>query len=513
VTTGYSFAVEYLGDADKSEPVIEARKRFPDTAFWQPALRTDATGRATVRFALPDNLTTWRATVNACTRDTAVGRETTKVVAAKEFFVRLERPRFLTQTDRTRLLALVHNDTGQAQTALVRLQVDGLSRDGDETQTLSIPAGGVGKASWPVTGDRIGAARLRCTAWTRDAGPGGAPFTDGVETTLPVRAHGRERFQNAAGALSGTDARAEQTLTLDPGAVPEASQVVVRVTPSVRGALVGALDYLVDFPYGCTEQTMSRFLPDLLVQRLAREHGAAAAGLDARKRADLPKMVRDGLARLYRFQHAETGGWGWWENDPDDPFMTAYVLYGLSVARAEGYAVSDDVLRRGREAAIKLLEKAKPNDQPFLLYALALAGDTATPRTLRERIPRDKLAPDARAYLVLLDGVLGEPERAAAGIAELDAGARDADGFVHWANPTNRWDSSDRLATALALRAILTTRPDDERIPAILRWLMAQRTESFWGSTRDTAFVLAALCDYLAARPRTPLRTVGWWCG
>ena len=39
VSTSYSFAVEYLGDADKAEPKIETRKKFPDTAYWNPNLQ------------------------------------------------------------------------------------------------------------------------------------------------------------------------------------------------------------------------------------------------------------------------------------------------------------------------------------------------------------------------------------------------------------------------------------------------------------------------------------------
>lgn len=493
VTTSYSFAVEYLGDADKAEPDIEARTKFLDTAYWQPALRTDEAGRATIRVPLPDNLTTWRATVSACTLDTAVGREITKVVVTKPFLVRLEKPRFLTQGDRSRLLALVHNETGAQQTALVRLVATGLRRGGDETQTLTLAPGQVGQASWPVTADGIGEARLRVTAWTAQ-NSGGGQYTDGLETTLPIRPHGRDHLASVAGTL--VDAPKTETLTLDEKAIPAASRLVVRVTPSVRGALVGALDYLIGYPYGCTEQTMSRFLPDILVQRLQRQTGGT---LTPKQAAELPKMVRDGLSRLYRFQN-NAGGWGWWEHDESDPFMTAYVLYGLSLARDTRYRVSGDILRRGREAAAKLLEKAKPEDKPFLLYALALAGDADTPRRTRGKLaPPGKLPPDALAYLVLLNKRLGGDGGDA--LAELNRRAVSGGGLLHWENPEERWDSSTRMTTALGLRALLAANPGDPRIPAVLRWLMTNRTDDYWGSTRDTAVALAALVDYLAANP------------
>ncbi len=99
VSTSYSFAVEYLGDADKTEPKIETRKKFPDTAYWNPNLRTDALGQARVSFALPDSLTTWRATAVANTQDTRIGRGVNKILVAKDFYVRLQAPRSLTQED------------------------------------------------------------------------------------------------------------------------------------------------------------------------------------------------------------------------------------------------------------------------------------------------------------------------------------------------------------------------------------------------------------------------------
>ena len=99
VATSYSFEPLYLGDVNKAAPDLDARSKFLDTAFWQPDVMTDRTGRARVSFELPDNLTTWRATAVAQTRDSAFGRGQGQVVVAKDFFVRLETPRFFTGGD------------------------------------------------------------------------------------------------------------------------------------------------------------------------------------------------------------------------------------------------------------------------------------------------------------------------------------------------------------------------------------------------------------------------------
>lgn len=503
VQTDYSFAALYLGDADKAPPTIEARRRFPDTAYWNPQLRTGADGRATVRFTLPDTLTTWRATAVAQTLATALGRETNKVLVRKPFFVRLEAPRFVTQNDETRLLALVHNKTGARQNVRVRLETVQLTLGGDATQTLDLAPGEVGQAAFPVSvplssGNAL-AAHLRLTAWTGNTNAG-RPFTDGVETTLPIRPHGRDDFQMQAGVLSGEAATA--AFTLAPNAAPDASRLTIRVTPSVASALAPALDELAGFPYGCVEQTLSRFVPDLVVARLQRQTGKTL--LSPERARQLPRMVRDGFSRLYRFQ-LSGGGWGWWENDKTpDPFMTAYALEGLGIAQNEGYAVSSDVLARGRTAARKLLGdyRVSRSDKAHLLYALALIGDTDTARRFLPAFRADAIPNEGLAYLVLLDHARGDTAGANARLDTLNNRARTFGGLRHWQTQEAPWQKSDRLLTALALRATLAVRPGDTEAAApILRWLMASRTDTYWGNTRDTAHVLLALCDWLAQHP------------
>ncbi len=522
VSTAYSFEPQYLGDANKAEPSIEARKKFLDTAFWQPALQTDGAGRATVSFALPDNLTTWRATAIAQTADTALGRRTQKSVVAKDFFVRLETPRFLTGGDASQIVALLHNETAQPQTATVKLDAAGLQFGGDATQTVTIAPHAIGQAVWPVSSDAngldfSGTARLKVVAWTQ-GDSSGAQLTDGVEMVLPVRPRGREQLQAFAGQV-GAGQSVTQQISIDRAAIPAAGKVSIRITPSVTDALVGALEYLADFPYGCTEQTMSRFLPDIFVQRTLRLSGRTQSASDRALRQRLPIMVRDGLSRLYRFQH-DSGGWGWWEADGGDPWMTAYVLYGLAQARDEGYAVSGEVLSRGREAATKLLKNGAieklpawqqsnaENTRAFLLYALALSadspnGDAAFLRAQRRKMKPSELDAQALAWLVLLDKKLGVSSGAAGAEtawAELEKQlVADDDGMLHWkGSGRDDWaDWNDKTATALGLQAMLANNRNDPRIGSVLLWLMTRRSGDSWDNTRDTAWALAALCDYL----------------
>ncbi len=487
VRTSFSFSLWYLGDADKAEPRISVRSRFRDTAFWEPALQTDAQGQATVSVVLPDNLTTWRATATAHTTNTRLGRVTQKVVAAKEFFVRLDTPRLLTEHDRSRVLLIAHNETDAPRQATVRLRVEGLVAEGADTQTVTLAPHTTGQVAWPVVARESGVAKIRVTAWTSG---GDRQLTDGIELSVPVRPHGRLQVEGRAGDVAA-DLPATETLTFDAAANPGASTLVLRISPSVISSAVGALDYLIGYPYGCVEQTMSRLLPSVLVQRTLRTAGIPNPSLQAQ----IPAMVRDGLARLYRFQH-ESGGWGWWEFDEDEAWMTAYALYGLAVARAEGYPVSADVLEKAQKAALQLTGQADPDTRMFLLYAVALSGRVDGARTQLAGAGLAGLGPHGLAYRVLLAKMLGENSRPA--LTALFRQAVAKDGRIHWgAESSWNWDAS--MATSAALRAMLATNPQDPRIPQVVRWLIDNRTEHYWWSTRATSWALAALADYVTA--------------
>lgn len=494
VRTDFSFAVEYLGDADKAEPKIVSRKKFPDTAFWAPAMRTGADGTASVSLRLPDNLTTWRTTVTADTLDTKLGRAVCKVIAAKEFMVRIEAPRFLTSTDTSRIAAIVSNETGAAQTALVRLRGGSLTLEAPATRRLTVAPGANIEVDWPVVAGQYGDAHLEVTAWTLPP-QGGRQDTDGMESVLPVRPHAREVVTTGAGALTGSQPGA-CTLALAPDAVPDLTRLTVRITPSIATALTGATDYLIGFPYGCTEQTMSRFMPDLLVQRALRLRGLTAI----KNAADLPRMVRDSLERLYRFQHDPSGAWGWWQFDNDDPHMTAYVLYGLTVARKAGYPVNAAVLASGRKAAARMVaaNSLDPDDRAFLGCALALAGDKHSARLALSHLSIPYLLPEAAAYAGLLEMQLGRSP--APELRRLATWMR-TDGPTAWWPVGCDPDWDDVTPTAAALRLLIAHDPDDPRITPVLRWLMLKRTDDYWMSTQATSEVLQALCDYLTAKP------------
>jgi len=236
------------------------RRDFRDTAYWAPQVITDQNGEATIAITLPDNLTEWRAMARAVTTDTLVGQATTGVVVAQDIVVRPALPRFLVQGDAITLTAVVHNFTGQAVSATVKLDVEGLTMvAGDEAmaqQVVGVPAGGSAVAGWPVVADEPpdpaqdvpGEARVTVQAVATI----GARLVgrDAVELTLPVVPLVVPEIATFAGQLTRAQPTSTMTITLPSDAVEGLSRLEVNLAPSVAPGLLQGLAYLIDYPFG-----------------------------------------------------------------------------------------------------------------------------------------------------------------------------------------------------------------------------------------------------------------------
>ena len=136
------------GGGDILVPTV--REEFPDTAYWNAEIVTDARGEAIITLKLPDNLTTWAASTRGLTSDTRVGEAESELVSSKDLLVRPVTPRFLVVGDHLRLMGIVHNNTANDLTVDVRLQTTGFTLDdpGSATQNISVPAEGRLSVEW-----------------------------------------------------------------------------------------------------------------------------------------------------------------------------------------------------------------------------------------------------------------------------------------------------------------------------------------------------------------------------
>lgn len=508
VHTSHSFPRLYDAAAAKDKRDEEIRRDFRDTAFWTPAVLTGTDGTAAVEFLFPDNLTTWRATARAHTPETQVGQATGETITKKPVIARLEMPRFLVEGDRSTLTGVIHNHTKAKMKFAAELRLDGIVLAGDARREVEIESGGVARLDWPVHASRPGTFRVTLAARS-DGG------SDGMELTLPVLPHGISRLVATAGDVKD---RAEIPVALPADAAPHTAEFTVTISPSLSAAIFSALDALAAFPYGCTEQTLSAFLPDVMIERAIEKVGTAwlPAGRYDKLKADLPKMVKKGLGKLYALQHAD-GGWGWWENDSSHPYLTAYAVMGIAQSKRAGHAVDESRLQRGIGALRTMYGRSNDvNEKVYIYHALLSAGFHDNAMLVYLLGERRHFTPYTKALFAVALAGHGRRAEAADLVDELLRSAKETPSAVHWESQRPgswSWIDNDVEATAYALRAVLAVRPDDPRVAKIVRWLVGKRVGREWASTKETAAVLYALTDLIVrTKELAPdyRATVGW---
>lgn len=487
---------DFKNEGNLVQPTI--RKNFKDTAFWQPDVVTGADGRATVKVNLPDNLTTWRATARGVTTDTKVGATKYKVVARKDVIMRLETPRFVTQGDTVTLSGIVHNYLDADKSTQISIAVDGAQLQNTATQTVTVKKQGEHRIDWQISAPNVGEIRLLAKALTDTE-------SDAVELPLTVVPRGLHQVKNESWTFSEDNSEKTFSVALPPNADPRARNLRIEVTPSVAGTLFGALDYLTTYPYGCTEQTMSSFLPNVIVSQALKDVKTSSV----RNKDDLEKKAKKGLNRLYAFQHND-GGWGWWKDDQSDPFMTAYVVSGLTWAKQSGYEVADDRIASGREKLKQMLDAGTTEagtaidleTRAFMVYAMQESGGADNHHVEKIFGERGNLQPYGRALLALTLKQRKDDKRAREVAAEIERTATSDSFYTSWESRRKAMldfaEQNDTEATALSLKALARIKPDSQILPRVARWLVSNRRNSYyWSSTKDTAFAIFGLIDYL----------------
>ena len=487
------------------------RKDFPDTVFWAGDVTTDADGNAQVKVEYPDSLTTWRLTVRAVTASTDVGGAVTRTATTKDLILRVMTPRFLTEGDQVTIPTVVHNYLPAAKDVSVSLIAEGLTpTPGSQPQgarSVSVPTNGQQRVDWPFTADTVRSVTVTGKATSDVAG-------DAMQVGWAVLPAGLQRNTGRSGSIVEPGERSID-LTIPPTANASGRSMRVSLAPSLAGTMLGALDYLTSYPWGCTEQTLSSFVPNLVVLRTLSEMQIAPT----ERLQSLDRQVDDGLKRVYDYQHPD-GGWGWWKTDENHPFMTAYAVDGLMLARDNGVKVDDWRISQGADALGKLYAKyprAIPDLKAYVAYVLARTRNGSTNSSNSFNLAaalddlwsaRSRMTASGQAYLLM---TLDEQKDSRGNeLARELLGAAKTEGETTWwpvdSDPLLE-DIADTSveASALALKALSAREPNNAVLERVARWLVLNRSAgAYWVSTKQTAIALQGLLAYMRARGEKP---------
>ena len=239
------------GGGGGAAPIL-VRKDFADLLKWSGAIETDADGCAEIPLEFPDNLTTWKARVWTLGKGTRVGEGSAEIITSKDLLVRLQAPRFLVERDEAVLSAVVHNDYDAPKSVKVSLGTRWQEPRGHRRRRQN--RGDRREVRGPRRLARQGAARGRGDA--ADDAP--RPATMATRSSASCRCWCTAWLrQDAWSRAVDPDAESARILMEVPDKRrPDQSKLTVRFSPTIAGAVVDAIPYLADYPYGCTEQTL-----------------------------------------------------------------------------------------------------------------------------------------------------------------------------------------------------------------------------------------------------------------
>jgi len=461
----------------QGSPPVEAT-----LALFSGIVQVGPDGTARIEFQLPD--------FNGTVRLSAVAWSASKVgSASKDVIVRdpvaltVSAPRFLTLGDEARLEVALHNVEGQAGTYKVTGEYE--PEPGSKTQpgferSVVIAAGERKREAFQLKPTEVGLTKLAL----RIAGPGGIDVRRTLTFDVKVPAGDIRRMTVATLAPKGGQITISNDLLAD--LIPRRSKITVTVGPQGALDVPGILASLDRYPYGCAEQTVSRALPLLYVNSVAKRIGLASD-------AQLRERIDGAIARVFEMQDA-SGAFGVWGPADGDMWLTSFVTDFLTRAKEAGYAVRQQSLSQALDRLANYVSYAQDFERggearAYALYVLARNG-RAPIGELRYYVDTklDNFAtPLAQAQLGAALAMLGDRPRAERALSAAFQAVLDNDG----GEPRRDYGTSIRDRAAIITLAAETAIGKAE-VPRLVELVAKAYTAETYTSTQEQAWMLLA---------------------
>jgi CD109 antigen len=312
---------EESGAGGLAEPQ-RVRQFFPETWLWNPKLLTDDAGKASLTLTVPDSITTWRLHAVSSSPD-GLGMAESKLVVFQDFFVEPDLPYSVTRGEEFPVSVLVYNYLDAPQTVRIDMgSSDWYDLLSDGTRSVEVPANSVSSASFKIRPKKLGVKTVDVTART-------AKRADSVKREIIVEAEGVQREAVENGILkAGGEANLEAAL---PDAIiPDSGKLVFTTTPSVIAQSIAGVDNLLGMPYGCGEQNMMLFAPDVEIMRYLDASGQANPEVQAKAEV----FTQTGYQRELTYRHSDGSFSAFGDRDGNGSlWLTSFVLHTFASAR------------------------------------------------------------------------------------------------------------------------------------------------------------------------------------
>lgn len=506
-----------------NEAPVQLRNDFSSEAAWIPNSRWVRGTSLTVPISLPDSLTTWKATaVLVSLAHDHLLEAHARVRAQKPLMVRLQAPRFFQERDVSALRAMVDSRADQELSIRTTLEAKGFVLPDKAKSSQKLEPNGQARIDVEITVPVCQTPEVVVRAESRATNVDDA--SDAEERRIPYRPYGTLLRKTFSGVLD--DDRIAVDFELPAERLKELTNLAVQLDRGPLDAVLTALSFLREYPYGCVEQTCSRLLPHLVWERLAgRNQSESGAYRQASKIPD--DVVQETLKRIASMQNGD-GGFGWWPGAKSDLWMTAYVVFTFVLAKQP----QTSSIGSARSYLTNHLLKRDHSDDAdaFATFVLVWTGASSAVsdrviEVLASRWENLSLTEQAKLWWVLAEcghesarEKTQEVFKALVGPAKrfLKKVAKEKDEHeLQWFHP----GSTEAIAFfVLSLVRERQAEPDlfekrfvdgEASLKVLVSFLLQHRQGRRWHNTRDTALAVMALLAYEEAVQGTgPERTV-----
>ncbi len=505
--------------------VQRIRQFFPETWLWKQ-VTTDANGKLTLRETVPDTITTWMLRAVGISKENGLGVAEAQLKAFQPFFASVDLPYSAIRGEEFPVKVAVYNYLDKPQRVTVQIEKQPWFDLLDETKkTVEIAASDIGGVAFNIRPIKIGFNDVKVTVQSTEA-------ADALIKKLIVAPEGiaRELVDNLT--VSGGKSRTVNT-SIPTSIVADSGRAYIALTSSYLTQTIDGLEGLIQMPFGCGEQNMIVFAPDVFITKYLKESGQLKPEIMAKAE----KLMLTGYQRELIYQRNDGSFSAFGQNDAEGSlWLTAFVLKSFAQAKDLIY-IDDAVMERAKAWIIAHQNKDGSFDAVGFVHHQEMLGGVKGKTALTayvavalteagEKISSAKAVDYLETQLSGLDDPyavaltayaleLARSDKAADAYAKLMELAKEDEDGLHWGEadilepmplPSPKLgrpeiyppkpQTSNIEATAYAVLA-LVEHGDRLNASKAAKWLVSQRNASGgFGSTQDTVVTLQALTEY-----------------
>ena len=312
--------------------VQRVRQFFPETWLWFDAT-TDSSGKLVKKVTVPDSITTWMLRAVAISKDKGLGVAENSLTVFQPFFLTIDLPYSAIRGEEFPVKVSVYNYLDTKQSVQVDIEKSGWFDLLDQSsKTIEIGPNDIGSAQFVISPNKIGTNDVKISARSSLA-------ADAVVKTIIIEPEGvaREIVDNLA-LSAGTTKTIDTSIPEE--TVADSGRAYIAVTSSFLTQTLDGLDALLQMPFGCGEQNMINFAPDVYITKYLRDSGQLKPEIMAK--AELLMITGYQRELTYRRTDGSFSAFGM-SDQSGSLWLTAFVLKSFSQAKGLIY-IDDSVL-------------------------------------------------------------------------------------------------------------------------------------------------------------------------